>query len=248
MCQENYYFHSCEHLTYQGIHYCNRYNNFKELCVTLTTTPRITSLATPLDFKPPKRVLLKDRNTTSSFPTSYSNPGHVLINLHPRSLYPDLPDDFEIPPLPSSKAEYDMPKMTKRTVAVKYDCRDCRLERARPGSRGLTVEEEMVVLPLEEQAVRHLLWKSWHDGFGVYWKDPNTVREREERENTSSFVENLLWEGAGEAALPRKVELRGTNTAENGGADADQNKGKAVIKDNGGTSKGQAYVSIFGGD
>ncbi|MCJ1382543.1 hypothetical protein MMC17_005656 [Xylographa soralifera] len=192
--------------------------------------------------------MLEAVDTTSSSTTTCSNPSHVPINPHPGSLHPDLSDDFEIPPLPSSKAEYEKPRMTKRTVAVKYDCRECRLERTRPGCKGLTVEEEMVIQPQIELAARHQVWKSWNNGFQVWWNDANTVREREERGCASNFVETLLLEEEGEAALQGRVEFEERDIGEDGATDADKNKSKAVTRHNGGTTEGQAYVSIFGGD
>ncbi|MCJ1286682.1 hypothetical protein MMC26_006028 [Xylographa opegraphella] len=131
--------------------------------------------------------------------------------------------------------------MTKRTVAVNFDCKECRSERMRPGCKGLTIEEQMVVEPEIELTMRYQLWKSWHSGFQEWWNDPNTVREREERERAARFVENPLWDENGESAL--QVRFEGKNAGADGGAEAEKDKGKAVMRHNGDTAEGQARTN-----
>ncbi|MCJ1438327.1 hypothetical protein MMC27_007715 [Xylographa pallens] len=207
---------SCQHLAYQGIHTCDRYKAVQVLCVALTTTARITSLATPVSHEPLKRVMFEAYDTTSSSTTTCSNPNHLPINPHPRSLYRDLPDDFDIPPLPSSNARYEKPRMTKRTLTVNFDCKECRLERARPGCDGMTIKEEMLVKHPLERAARRQIWESWNEGFDVWWNDPVTVRERKERGGASTFAESLLFEGGAETALQGRAELEERDTGEDG--------------------------------
>ena len=104
----------------------------------------------------------------------------------------------------------------------------------------------MVVQPQIERALRYQLWKSFNNGYEVWWNDANTVRQREEKGSAATFAENLLLAEEEEAAM--QVEFEGRNTGENGEADADKGKGKALTGHNGSTTEGQAYVSIFGGD
>ena len=218
------------------------------LCVALTTTPRITSLATPVYREARKGALFDAYDTTSSSTTTCSNPTHLALNPCPRSLYPDLPDDFEIPPYPSSKAKYEKPRMTKRTVVVKYDCKECKSERARPGCNGLTILEEIAGQPELELMARCQLWTSWTAGFESWWNDPAMVRGREGRGSSSMFAEDLLFDGEVETALQERVESEERETGEDGRVDADQDQGEAATRHDEGTKEGEVYVSIFGGD